>query len=107
MVYGFFSSEFQESSDNVGELNNYEVYHKFMGVYPAYTIECIETELSWREVEMLLKCCNAEPPLLIRIARIENMLGQKLGFKSISQSTTAKPLSGNDLVDHLKRQGLL
>ena len=107
MVNKFFSGELPPDSKSVEELNEYEIYHRFMGAYPAYTIEHIETELSWREVKMLLECCGAEPPLLIRIARIENMLEQKFGFKSISTSTINKALSGDDSVNYLKGQGLL
>jgi len=61
-------------------------------------------ELSWRQVKLLLACWEEEPPIVNRIMRIENMLEAKFGLKSISAS---KPLGGDDLVNHLRGQGLL
>ncbi len=73
--------------------------------YPAYTIDRIEKELSWRQVKLLLSCWKDEPPAVIIMTKVENMLEKKFGFKSISSST--ETLSGDALVEHLERQGLL
>ena len=104
MAYPFFSGEIQHSSENDGELDSYEIYHRLLLAYPGYTIERIETELSWRQVKRLFSYWEKEPPAAIGIMRISNMLEAKFGLKSISAS---KPLSGDDLVNHLRGQGLL
>ena len=104
MAYPFFSGEIQHSSESDGGLNDYEIYHRFILAYPAYTIESIESGLSWRQVKLLLSCWDKEPPTIMRIAKVENMLEKKFGFKTISKTKT---LSGDDLINHLKGQGLL
>ena len=107
MACPFFSGQIPISSENDGGLSDYEIYHRFMGTYSAYTINRIEAELSWRQVELLLACWEKEPPIVIRIAKVENMLEKKFGFKLISTSTTNKALSGDDTVNYLKGKGLL
>ncbi len=72
-----------------------------MGAYPAYTIEHIETELSWREVKVLLACWDKEPPMSISIKRVENMLEKKFGFKTIS----TKPTNSNNLINQIEQMG--
>jgi len=104
LVSPFFSGEIQQSPESDGGLEDYEIYHRLLLAYPAYTIDRIELELSWRQVKLLLSCWDDEPPTVMRIAKVENMLEKKFGFKSISKT---KALSGDDLINHLKEQGLL
>lgn len=104
MAYPFFSGEIQQGSESDGGLEDFEIYHRLLLAYPAYTIDRIETELSWRQVKLLLSCWKDEPPAVMIIAKVEDMLEKKFGFKSIS---TSKTLSGTDLINHLEGQGLL
>lgn len=104
MVNPFFSGEIQQGPESDGGLNDFEIYHRLLLAYPAYTIDRIETELSWRQVKLLLSCWKDEPPVIMIIAKVEDMLEKKFGFKSISTSNT---LSGTDLINHLEGQGLL
>jgi len=104
VAHPFFSGEVQQSPESGGGLEDYEIYHKFLQVYPGYTIESIESDLSWRQVKLLLSCWEEDPPMVLRIEKVESMLEQKFGFKTISKT---KLLGGDDLVNHLKGQGLL
>jgi len=72
-----------------------------MGAYPAYTIKHIETDLSWREVKLLLDCCGQEPPIPISIKRIENMLKKKLGYEIIS----TKSNNSDNLRNQIEQMG--
>lgn len=105
MVNPFFSGEIQQGSESDGGLNDFEIYHRLLLAYPAYTIDRIETELSWRQVKLMLSCWKDEPPAVMIIAKVENMLEKKFGFKSITSTT--KAIGGDDLIDHLEGQGLL
>ena len=51
--------------------------------YPAYTVERIETELSWRQVRLLTGQWIEDPPVSIVIARVEKMLEAKFGFSTV------------------------
>ena len=104
MVDPFFSGEIQQGSESDGGLEDFEIYHKLLLAYPGYTIESIESGLSWRQVKLLLSYWEEDPPTVLRIAKVESMLEKKFGFKSISKTNL---LSGDDLIDHLKGQGLL
>lgn len=84
MATPFFSGSIPDSPKSDEGLTAFELYHRMMIAYPAYTVECIETELSWRQVGALLKCWGSEPPLCSRIARVERMLEMKFGMKPIS-----------------------
>lgn len=104
MVNPFFSGEVQQGSESDGGLDDFEIYHRLLLAYPAYTIDRIETELSWRQVKLMLSCWKDNPPTVMIIAKVENMLEKKFGFKSIA---TIKTLNGDDLINHLEGQGLL
>lgn len=104
MAYPFFSGQIPNSSKSDEELKDeYEIYHKFLIAYPAYTIESIETGLSNRQFNLLLACWKDELPTAMRITRIENMLEKKFGFKSIS---TRQGSSGS-LISKLESGGWL
>jgi len=74
-----------------------------MQVYPAYTIENIETELSWREVGLLIKNWEAGESSYQKVTGIEKLLKAKFGIKKVS----IKPLSGDDLINRLIEEGSL
>lgn len=63
-----------------------------MLAYPAYTVELIETGLSWRQVKGFMECWEKNPPVSIRMARVENMLAQKFGFKKSQKIKTSDDL---------------
>ena len=104
MAYPFFSGQIPNSSKSGEELvNEYEVYHNFILAYPAYTVDRIESELSRRQLNLLLDCWGKEPPTAMRIARIANMLEKKFGFKTIS----TKSNGSGSLVSKLEAGGWL
>lgn len=103
MACPFFSGQIQDSPRNVEGLNDYEIYHQLLLAYPAYTIERIEEELSWRQVRLLLECWGKEPPFFKRIARIESMLATKLGYKQ----TPTNSKTSTSVVNKLQGMGLL
>ena len=74
-----------------------------MQVYPAYTVDRIETELSSREMESLMAEWKDSESSYKSIIRIEDMVKRKFGFKRVS----SKPLSGDALKNRLLQEGLL
>ena len=74
-----------------------------MQVYPAYTIDKIETELSWREVKELMKYWSDGTTSYQALTRIEKMIEKKFGFEKVS----SKPLHGEELVNRLTQEGWL
>ena len=74
-----------------------------MLAYSGYTIQCIEDELSWRQVNELLGCCAENPPPFQSEARIMAMVESMGGFKKLSY----KPLGGDKLEQRLKGMGWL
>ena len=103
MAWPFFQREDTERLGNKPALNVYELYHKFMQVYPAYTVERIETELSWREYGALVNCWRDEEYNFKSLYRIEDMIKTKFGFNKVS----SRPLSGDELVNRLTEEGML
>lgn len=55
-----------------------EVYFAFMQIFPAYTIETIEENLSWRRVKKLMEIGNEKISTNTRIDRIELMMEKYL-----------------------------
>ena len=103
MAYPFFSGQIPQRPKSDEGLTTYEIYHRFLLAYPAYTIDTIENELSWRIINEMLGCWEDEPPVIKRISRIERMLEIKFGFKKTKQT----PLSSDQLVSRLIGEGLL
>lgn len=84
-------------------LTEIEIYHILMLAYPGYTIQCIEDELSWRQVNELMACWQKDPPPFHTERRIMGMLEKMGGFKRLSY----KPLGGDKLEERLKGMGWL
>jgi len=74
-----------------------------MQVYPAYTIERIETELSWRMFGKLSDCWKEESYNYKSLSRIEKMLAKEFGFTKVSSHL----LHGDELVRKLQEDGML
>lgn len=74
-----------------------------MLAYPAYTIDRIETELSWRQVNELVACWGEDPPQFQTGRRIMDMIAKMGGFKRIN----FRPLGGDKLEQRLKSMGWL
>jgi len=102
LAYPFFSREIPDSSESDGGLSELEIYHSFMGAYPAYTIEGIETELSWRQVKELLGYWEEKPPASVAIARIESMLEKRFGITKIPMKMQS---SDNDVMKAIEQIG--
>ena len=85
MVDRFFSRERTSESKSVEGLDeeHFGIYHRFIIAYPAYTVERIEIELSWRQVRLLMEQWEKEPPVSVAIARVEKMLEAKFGFSTV------------------------
>jgi len=93
MVDPLFSGKNPNSlENNVERTDPIEIYHVLMLAYPAYTVERIETELSWRLVKCLLNQWDKKPPVNIRIERIEKMIEAKFGIKLTSSKTSEKQM---------------
>lgn len=100
MAHPLFSGENPGRAPGSDTLTVYEIYHAFMQAYPAYTVERIETELSWRMVKKLMDCWEKRTPGSLRIERIEKMLELKFNLKVVS----SKP-SDTDLLNNLAGMG--
>jgi len=74
-----------------------------MQVYPAYTVERIEAELSWREFGELSDCWKNESYNYKSLSKIEKMLAQKFGFTKVSSHL----LHGDELLSRLTEDGEL
>lgn len=74
-----------------------------MLAYPAYTIDRIECELSWRQVNELIACWERDPPQFETERRIMVMIEKAGGFERMSY----RPLSGDKLEQRLKSMGWL
>jgi len=74
-----------------------------MLAYPGYTIQCIEDELSWRQVNELLACWVKDPPQFLTEQRIASMIEKAGGFRRMSY----KPLGGDRLEQKLQSMGWL
>ena len=103
MAWPFFQREDTSGVGNKPALNVYELYHKFMQIYPAYTIERIENELSWREYGALVNCWRNEESNFKSLYRIEDMIKTKFGFNKVS----SQPLHGDELLERLTEEGML
>lgn len=79
-----------------------------MLAYPAYTIEKIEAELSWRQINELVTYWEKHPPVHMRINKIEKgfMLHIKkqsgIEFKEIKKANNDK-----ELIQGLQSIGIL
>lgn len=91
-----------ELGDDVGPTEA-EIYHILMLAYPAYTIDRIEAELSWRQVNELMECWQKHPPTFQTEKRIAAMVESMGGFKKMSY----KPLGGDKLEKRLQQMGWL
>jgi len=52
-----------------------------MIAYPAYTVEGIRRELSWRQVNLLLENWENDEPVSMAIERIKEILSKHTGLK--------------------------
>jgi len=103
LAWPFFQREDTDGAGNKSALNAFELYHKFMQVYPAYTIERIEDELSWREVGKLIECWRDGESNFKTLCRIEDMIKKQFGFNKVS----SRPLHGDELLNKLTEEGML
>ena len=74
-----------------------------MQAYPAYTVERIETELSWRQVKLLMTCWKDKDMVLKSLMRIERMLEIKFKMKRI----THKSLNDEQLLNSIQEMNWL
>ena len=74
-----------------------------MQAYPAYTVERIETELSWRQVKLLTACWNDKDMVLKSLIRIEKMLELKFKMKKVSTQIA----SDDQLINEIAGMGWL
>jgi len=75
----------------------------FMQMYPAYTINSIEKELSWRQVKKQMACWKDSESSLKCLIGIEKMIEVKAGFKR----TAREVLGGEKLEAKLREVGWL
>ncbi len=73
-----------------------------MMAYPGYTVQGIEEELSWREVDELFAAWEKEPPAFATQKRIARMIEKWGGFK-----VAPRPLGGDALLEELNQMGWL
>ena len=52
-----------------------------MIAYPAYTVEGIRRELSWRQVNLLLENWENDEPVSMAMERIKEILSKHTGLK--------------------------
>ena len=100
MAYPFFQGE--NAGGDSDKLNEMETYHHLMLAYPGYTVEGIKEELSWRQIEELMKMWQANEPSNIKLQRIEEILKRAHGIKYVPRKA-----KDQNLMDELRGMGWL
>lgn len=98
-------TENNEKTKTGEKLTSYEVYHIWMQVYPAYTIERIENELSWRMIREMMKCWDHKKTSFFVNQRIEQILMKANNM--IEVSTAGKSMGDTQLLSKFSQLGLL
>ena len=73
-----------------------------MLAYPGYTVEKIREELSWRQIEELMKVWQEYEPSNSRLKNIEEILKKAHGIKYVSRKG-----KDQDLMTELRGMGWL
>ena len=73
-----------------------------MLAYPGYTVEKIREELSWRQIEELMKVWQEHEPSNTRLKKIEEILKKAHGIKYVSRKG-----KDQDLMTELRGMGWL
>jgi hypothetical protein len=73
-----------------------------MIAYPAYTVEGIRRELSWRQVNLLLGYWEDDEPVNITVNRIKEVLCKHTGLKF----EKVEKISVDNLINKLEDMGL-
>ena len=72
-----------------------------MKAYPGYTVETIRNGLSWREVELLLRCWHESPGASRTLEKIEMILTKAHGIKWLNTKPNESDGDVRNLIDRL------